>query len=598
MRKLFTLFIIIISSLLQAQSPCQEGKILINGVATDAVFIENSDITGLNLPLWLNAGTSLAAGDRVHIISVIEFNEVIQAGNTTLVYNQVKTITTVVETVPAGKVWKVEAIVKHANAFTSGFTASSNSPVCKNSQINLSAVSVSGATYSWTGPNGFTSSLQNPVITNAGLAASGTYTMTATLNGCTSTPVTTVVVVNDLPSSAFTYNPSQIIINNNTVFTPAVSGANYSWAFDSGNPAAASSENPAVQWSTPGNYNVSLTVIDNNNCSSSTQQTVNVSSCLPGQPSSDFTWVPGNPQPGNQVTLYPVTTGATYLWNISGGSISTSALENPTVTWTGAGSYNVELTVTLNGCSSVTDKNVIVSNPVTETFNYTGGSQTFTVPAGVNSLKLEVWGAAGGYGIGSNEILGGLGAYVYGDISVTPGDLLTIYVGGVGGAGTGGSGGAAGYNGGGSGGYSSGGGGGGGGASDIRIGGTSLSNRVIVAGGGGGGSAYNCGSGGTGGYPSGGVCPVTCFLYGGAGSQSAGGTAGSGGSAGGLGYGGNASNSGCSGGGGGGYYGGGGGGSSCCGGSGGGGSSYYGTLTNTGTSNGVQSGNGLVKITY
>jgi hypothetical protein len=40
--------------------------------------------------------------------------------------------------------------------------------------------------YSWTGPNGFSSGLQNPVIPNATLAMAGTYTLTvATVNGCT-----------------------------------------------------------------------------------------------------------------------------------------------------------------------------------------------------------------------------------------------------------------------------------------------------------------------------------------------------------------------------------------------------------------------------
>jgi len=40
--------------------------------------------------------------------------------------------------------------------------------------------------YSWTGPNGFSSGLQNPVIPNATLAMAGTYTLIVTTsNGCT-----------------------------------------------------------------------------------------------------------------------------------------------------------------------------------------------------------------------------------------------------------------------------------------------------------------------------------------------------------------------------------------------------------------------------
>lgn len=51
-------------------------------------------------------------------------------------------------------------------------TASGNSPVCNNETINLSGSG--GISYSWTGPNGFTSSLQNPYIPGATTSMSGT----------------------------------------------------------------------------------------------------------------------------------------------------------------------------------------------------------------------------------------------------------------------------------------------------------------------------------------------------------------------------------------------------------------------------------------
>jgi gliding motility-associated-like protein len=66
--------------------------------------------------------------------------------------------------------------------------ASSNSPVCTDSTISLSAQTVNGGTYSWTGPNGYASSNQNPVITPASVSDSGNYVLTVTANGCTSSP--------------------------------------------------------------------------------------------------------------------------------------------------------------------------------------------------------------------------------------------------------------------------------------------------------------------------------------------------------------------------------------------------------------------------
>jgi hypothetical protein len=70
----------------------------------------------------------------------------------------------------------------------------SNSPVCDGSSIILSTTSVVNATYSWSGPNGFTSALQNPSITSATAAMAGIYTLTYDAGGCISTATTNVVV--------------------------------------------------------------------------------------------------------------------------------------------------------------------------------------------------------------------------------------------------------------------------------------------------------------------------------------------------------------------------------------------------------------------
>ncbi|WP_261512461.1 DUF7948 domain-containing protein [Chryseobacterium paludis] len=74
-----------------------------------------------------------------------------------------------------------------------GISATSNSPVCINSSIQLNATG--GTTFNWTGPNGFTSNLQNPTIPNATVANSGTYTchISGSL-GCDGTFTANVVV--------------------------------------------------------------------------------------------------------------------------------------------------------------------------------------------------------------------------------------------------------------------------------------------------------------------------------------------------------------------------------------------------------------------
>jgi hypothetical protein len=73
-------------------------------------------------------------------------------------------------------------------------SASANSP-CIGGVLMLSATGPAGATYSWAGPSGVSSSQQNPSINNVTAANSGTYTVTVTgTNGCTASAQTTVSI--------------------------------------------------------------------------------------------------------------------------------------------------------------------------------------------------------------------------------------------------------------------------------------------------------------------------------------------------------------------------------------------------------------------
>ncbi|QKG55695.1 hypothetical protein GKZ68_02990 [Hymenobacter sp. BRD128] len=258
--------------------------------------------------------------------------------------------------------------------------------------------------------------------------------------------------------------------------------------------------------------------------------------------------------PATGLTIYNTTTNALNVWNGTSWSEALSTTQQPSP-----------------------------SLPIT--FSYTGGVQTYTVPANVFSLTVDAAGAQG-------AVNGGLGGRVQATLSVTPGEVLQLYVGGAGAEATyyGSAGG--GYNGGGNGALSGGSNGGGGGGTDIRRGGTALTNRIVVAGGGGGtASAPGGAGGGLTGSPGGGSMP------GQGGTQSTGGASGNGGggSVSGSFFQGGSSYSG----GGGGWYGGGGGAANGANGGGGGGSSY---VTASGSSNitltsGYQTGNGVIVLT-
>jgi len=74
-------------------------------------------------------------------------------------------------------------------------TVSYNSPVYAGMTLYLTASDATGGTYSWTGPNGFASTNQNPSIAGAVSSDSGIYSVVVAVGGCSSAPATTAVTV-------------------------------------------------------------------------------------------------------------------------------------------------------------------------------------------------------------------------------------------------------------------------------------------------------------------------------------------------------------------------------------------------------------------
>jgi gliding motility-associated-like protein len=92
-------------------------------------------------------------------------------------------------------------------------TPTNTGPYCDGSTIQLN--SSGGDSYSWTGPNGFVSNLQNPTIPNATATNAGVYTLVTTLGTCTATSTTTVVV-NSAPTLTATPTSETICSGQST----------------------------------------------------------------------------------------------------------------------------------------------------------------------------------------------------------------------------------------------------------------------------------------------------------------------------------------------------------------------------------------------
>ncbi|MCE3228851.1 MAG: hypothetical protein K0S32_3402 [Bacteroidetes bacterium] len=130
-----------------------------------------------------------------------------------------------------------------------------NTPICETA--NLSLTGNGGTAYAWTGPNGFSSNQQNPVINMVTAAATGIYSLTVTdANNCVQS-ATINAVVNALP--VITIGGSTVCIGGTGSLT-ATGGASYSWSGPNG--FVSNSQNPTVPMSnqaSAGVYNVVIT---------------------------------------------------------------------------------------------------------------------------------------------------------------------------------------------------------------------------------------------------------------------------------------------------------------------------------------------------
>jgi hypothetical protein len=99
-------------------------------------------------------------------------------------------------------------------------TATTGGPYCPGDTIELFASG--GTSYSWSGPNGFSSSLQNPTIPSASSLHAGTYTVTVTdASGC-SDQASTIIELDTTPPVLTT--PSDVTVECGDSTDPAQTG--------------------------------------------------------------------------------------------------------------------------------------------------------------------------------------------------------------------------------------------------------------------------------------------------------------------------------------------------------------------------------------
>ena len=259
--------------------------------------------------------------------------------------------------------------------------ASSNTPVCSGQTLRISATTFSGVTYSWAGPNGFSSTgIQNDTIPNVSSAASGNYTVTLTTPGCPSFSVSTLVQVNTLPTVSINSNSPVCQGNTLNLSTGALTIGTYRW--DGPNGFSSTQQLPSitnVQPNQTGRYTLTVSVPA---CANTiVSDTVTIGTRVTSLPISV-----NSPICAGQ-SLYLSTSqfhGVTYRWSGPNGFTSNRILDTiPSVTNTQAGAYTLQ--VTSPGCGT----SVLTTFPV-QIFSTTGLTASSNSPVCQgNTLRLS-----------------------------------------------------------------------------------------------------------------------------------------------------------------------------------------------------------------
>jgi len=235
-------------------------------------------------------------------------------------------------------------------------TVTSNSPVCINDTIALTASG--GSNYSWTGPNGFTSTLQNPTILNASILNAGEYFCTITGTGGCDDTLSVVVAVGDTVAPVLDVaNLPTITGTCNTLTIPTPTATDACMGV-----ITATTTSPLV-YTLEGTYTIVWNYDDGNGNSASQNQTVIISvQPLPVTNTTVTYCIQENK------TLADITiTGQNIKWydNVTGGNL----LPDTTLLVDGI-TYHASQTI--SGCESA-------RIPVTATIQNTFGPTGFAV---------------------------------------------------------------------------------------------------------------------------------------------------------------------------------------------------------------------------
>ena len=245
-------------------------------------------------------------------------------------------------------------------------TIAGNTSPCSGSSQVYSVTNVSGVTYTWTFPSGWTQTAGGTTnsVTVTTNGNSGTVTVTPS-NGCAGTPRTLSVTPTSVPAqpSTITGNTSPCIGTSQTYSVTDVSGTDYAWTFPSGWTQTAGGTTNSVTVTTNGTSGT-ITVTPSNGCGSGTSRTL----------ITTVYSLPTTANAGTDQTLAACATTATLAantptigtgsWSVVSGTATITTPSSPTSGITGlivGSTATLRWTITNGSCSTSTDDVVVTT---------------------------------------------------------------------------------------------------------------------------------------------------------------------------------------------------------------------------------------------
>ncbi len=272
-------------------------------------------------------------------------------------------------------------------------TLSSNSPVCIKGLLSFTGGG--GNAYSYSGPNGFTSDLQNPSINNVSGAASGIYTLIARNSGCSASVTHSVTIFGSYIGPVLASDNEKCVPFSST-FSINTFGAPASNASLSVNEQLFVGNPVNYSLSTAGNYTIRSTFKDTNGCVSSSTLLV---TAYP-KPEADFIFSPAKPiENTDQVIFTNTSTGINqthWNWFFTDNHGFRSSNQNTIYLFENSGTYPIAMVVkNVWGCSDTVVKAVTIGNEyclyVPNVFKPDGdGLNDIFFPLGTGITKYEL----------------------------------------------------------------------------------------------------------------------------------------------------------------------------------------------------------------